>query len=170
MPVVTLSRLVLFCAGLAIAFPVHLPTEQGHNQFDPTSFVQKDSRAIEIAGASPTGQGSQLFAFDQWKRITPSRIHEYDPRSTIFNRARWEYERDVEQTSDPLATTAIFAHTQWEDAEATARTRRIQGEENHKNAVEVPRDELQGERKEESAGSGRKSTGPVFFAKVQWDE
>ncbi|KAJ7462818.1 hypothetical protein B0H11DRAFT_2285553 [Mycena galericulata] len=190
---VTLSKLlVFFYAGFAVAFPAPLSPEQAHSGLGSSSSVQK--RSAQVIRASSTDQGDELFVFDHWQRNAPSRVRERDPQSTIFQHAQWDecvhsslnpprcsgcqpHSRDQDHTS-PLATTAIFANDQWEARKNRRRVRDDFQDESHPRQ-NGPRDDIdifkypQRERREEPAGSNvgkRKSTGPVFFAKGQWEE
>ncbi|KAJ7139731.1 hypothetical protein C8R44DRAFT_311224 [Mycena epipterygia] len=167
---VKLNLFFFLCIGFAAAFPVLPSIEEADNKVDSTPVVQATSRTAE---ALPGGQGNELFAFEQWKRSmapAPSRVREgRDPQTTIFNHVQWE---------DPRSTSLKFsAHMQWEEV---GEENRIPIRNGANEMQQFSKDEVDfsahqiWERREEPIGLDAKhkdiSTGPVFFAKVQWDE
>ncbi|KAJ7655248.1 hypothetical protein DFH06DRAFT_1474277 [Mycena polygramma] len=125
-------------------------------------------------------------------RSVPSGVREaHDPLSTIFNHAQWE-NSEFDDTS-PRSTSQIFAHAQWDEREIPRAPSHDHLKRTNKRAQ--ARDEVQifaykqWERKDSVSGtqpstpdaqptpgpeaSMRKeaiSTGPVFFAHMQWEE
>ncbi|KAJ7456558.1 hypothetical protein FB451DRAFT_1276380 [Mycena latifolia] len=137
------------------------------------------------------GTANELLASEKWKRsVTPTRVQESrDSEATIFNHVQWEG-RDLDNTA-ARSTTQLFAHAQWEemrqvsndrkDSQADLNESRDQNNakrdhEAHVSSAEADffEDEPWERREEppELEDTKRKDapTGPIFFAKVQWDE
>ncbi|KAJ6501618.1 hypothetical protein C8R47DRAFT_1211183 [Mycena vitilis] len=188
MLVVTLKSLVFLGFRFAAALPV-LSAELADKNSVSISAALDDSAA---ADASSSRHGIQIFASGHWERSVPSGVREaHDPLSTIFNHAQWE-NSEFDDTS-PRSTSQIFAHAQWEEREIPRAPSHDHVKRTNKQAQ--ARDEVQifeykqWERRDSVSGtqpdtpdaqptpgpeaSTRKeaiSTGPVFFAHMQWEE
>ncbi|KAJ7923055.1 hypothetical protein B0H13DRAFT_2655389 [Mycena leptocephala] len=143
------------------------------------------SRALKVVDTVPNRHGNQIFASEQWERSLPSsRVRQArEPESTIFNHNQWE-NPDLDDTS-PRSTSLIFAHSQWEEQDVAEENDLRKTLSTRRHAEHEVRDEVnifeyqQWERRDsvfEEVGrvdaEKRKdiSTGPVFFAHVQWEE
>ncbi|KAJ6574646.1 hypothetical protein B0H19DRAFT_1125065 [Mycena capillaripes] len=167
-------HLFFLAIGFATAFPV-LSTELAPKNSVSISSAQDESVVHEIfdARARPSRHGNQIFASAQWERSLPSGVREArDPLSTNFNHIQWE-NLDLDDTS-PRSTSQIFAHAQWEEQEIH------QEEDENIPSTRARREDVQNfdyqqleRRDSESQAVGRRediSTGPVFFAHIQWEE
>ncbi|KAJ7124762.1 hypothetical protein C8R43DRAFT_1030692 [Mycena crocata] len=196
MSVAAVKLFFFLSIGFATAFPVLLSSEPAHTNSDSIPSAQNESRAIKtVAILQGEHNGNTLFASERWKKrnVTPSRVRESrNPQPSIFDHVQWE------NPNHPSARyrSLIFARTQLELEEQKVSGEKAQEEDhadlenevwtrNHaKDGLQTQRlvrgeleffNSKQWERREKSAGSvtsRRKdiSTGPVFFAKIQWEE
>lgn len=160
-----LELLVFFMVTFVAASPVTLSNAQAEAKPDPRP---SESETVDIFPSS-RGNGDELFASDQWKRSTtrpPTKVRRgRNSETNIFQHDQWD-SRDLNSDA-PHSVAQIFAYDQWENL------RRV-GPDDDAKQKQARRSQARGQADfsayERRAESTSRPPGPIFFAKVQWDE
>ncbi|KAF8213554.1 hypothetical protein K438DRAFT_2009720 [Mycena galopus ATCC 62051] len=191
-----LNLFFLLCIGFATAIPVPatelLLMESVSAPVAPSLVTLRADtsphrvRTVSRPHTEPSGQGSKIFASAQWERSVPSGVREArEPESTIFNHNQWD-DPDLADTA-PRSSSLIFAHAQWEERRIEARPESQQVKrpaylppapnDAERSSDQVPNSRFEREHSTavesaeiDESKSKDISTGPVFFAHVQWEE